>query len=134
MTDADRARHLAHQGRAADRARPRSVSCFSIGNGQLAVVTSHDGYRTFDTVLEAKRFSDEYLRRNMNINNPEPIEGLLYRITLTCGCIVVSRFGEHVVPVPGDLLRCYERHGGMPQTVVSVEPLDDDKSDEYIWS
>ena len=48
-----------------------------------------------------------------------------YRITLACGCVLESRFGEYVVPEPGDPLRCPLAHGGMPQTVVSVELLDD---------
>ena len=63
-------------------------------------------------------------------------EPALYRVRLSCGCVLVSRFGEYVVPEPGDPMRCPLAHGGMPQTVVSVEPLAerDDKPDEYIWS
>ena len=64
----------------------------------------------------------------------------LYRVRLACGCLLESRFLPNVVPEPGDPLRCPIAHGGMPQTVVSVESstdaqtLDDDKADEYIWS
>ena len=58
----------------------------------------------------------------------------LYRVRLSCGCVLESRFGENVVPEPGDLLRCPIAHGGMPQTVVSVEVVDDDQESEYIWS
>jgi len=58
----------------------------------------------------------------------------LYRIVLACGCVLESRFGEYVVPVPGDIIKCPIAHGGMPQTVVSVEPLDDDQQAGYIWS
>jgi len=64
----------------------------------------------------------------------------LYRVRLSCGCVLKSRFGEHIVPEPGDLLRCWERHGGMPQTVESVVPVDDEPPatneghDGNIWS
>ena len=61
----------------------------------------------------------------------------LYCVRLSCGCVLESRFGEYVVPEPGDPMRCPLAHGGMPQTVVSVEPLDDDKPEkesDYVWS
>jgi len=58
----------------------------------------------------------------------------LYRVMLACGCVVVSRFGEQVVPEPDDILRCPISHGGKPQTVISVEAVDDNWQDEYIWS
>ena len=54
---------------------------------------------------------------------PEPDPAYLYRVTLACGCVLESRFGEHVVPEPGDPIRCPLAHGGMPQTVVSVEQV-----------
>ena len=64
----------------------------------------------------------------------------LYRVTLACGCVLESRFLPNVVPEPGDPLRCPIAHGGMPQTVVSVESsadaqmLDDNQESDYIWS
>ena len=68
------------------------------------------------------------------MNSPSETPARLYRVRLACGCVLESRFGEYVVPEPGDPMRCPLAHGGMPQTVVSVEVVDDDKPDEYIWS
>ena len=64
----------------------------------------------------------------------------LYRVRLSCGCVLESRFLPNVVPEPGDPMRCPIAHGGMPQTVESVVPLDDEPPatneghDGNIWS